>query len=371
MSSKITLKNGPGIPKKAGSTILAPGEPGWSTDLEKLYVGTADPQVPAMVGKPETYVNVKDHGAKGDGVTDDTASIKAAQTESMSRNIPVFFPAGTYVAKSIGNFDTVTRIHWFGESRENTKITDNGDASAAGDLYVLINGSITLSDLTLDRKALTVSTGDTDTFLKRCHLTEGSVVDGESIVQINCTGAMAGVSSKANTTFIGCSFTKNIYVHGFSTFVGCVFTDIILGVPKTATGRFIGCKFVVTKPTLDRIIDYTGGRLCVRDSSFKVTSATVLADFAIVRMDDNIGRETGSVPYGLDIDATADVSATGTWHYVWKKEAAGINTTILPIGITIRSHLPRAKTTLNNNPATPTYEHHTDGIWWNGTKITP
>jgi hypothetical protein len=49
------------------------------------------------------YVNVRDYGARGDGVTDDTAAIQAAINATTSTNLdPVFFPAGSYLLNSAG-----------------------------------------------------------------------------------------------------------------------------------------------------------------------------------------------------------------------------------------------------------------------------
>lgn len=43
------------------------------------------------------YVNVRSHGAKGDGLNDDTAAIRAAIKAAQSRGKTVFFPAGLYL----------------------------------------------------------------------------------------------------------------------------------------------------------------------------------------------------------------------------------------------------------------------------------
>lgn len=46
-------------------------------------------------------VNVRDFGAKGDGVTDDTEAIREATQVALSRACGVFFPAGRYLAGSV------------------------------------------------------------------------------------------------------------------------------------------------------------------------------------------------------------------------------------------------------------------------------
>ncbi|HET9411452.1 MAG TPA: glycosyl hydrolase family 28-related protein [Candidatus Saccharimonadales bacterium] len=50
----------------------------------------------ASVAKGSLVVSVKDHGALGDGTTDDTTSIQAAINAAGSQSV-VYFPAGTYI----------------------------------------------------------------------------------------------------------------------------------------------------------------------------------------------------------------------------------------------------------------------------------
>jgi hypothetical protein len=54
-------------------------------------------------GQPATVVNVKDHGAKGDGVTDDTQAIINSIVFASANNIAtVYFPTGTYSIQQLG-----------------------------------------------------------------------------------------------------------------------------------------------------------------------------------------------------------------------------------------------------------------------------
>ncbi|MBO9998033.1 MAG: hypothetical protein J7641_03330 [Cyanobacteria bacterium SID2] len=67
--------------------------------------------------------NVRDYGAKGDGVTDDTAAILAA----MADNRAVYFPDGTYLVSETLRWSDDRRLLIQGESRDNTiiKLEDN------------------------------------------------------------------------------------------------------------------------------------------------------------------------------------------------------------------------------------------------------
>jgi hypothetical protein len=75
----------------------------------------------------KTAFNVRDFGAIGDGVTDDTASINAAgAAASAAGGGTVYFPNGTYlVSEYQSNFQTImlqTGVSWLGQSREGVVI---------------------------------------------------------------------------------------------------------------------------------------------------------------------------------------------------------------------------------------------------------
>jgi hypothetical protein len=75
------------------------------------------------------WFNVKDYGALGDGATDDSAAIQAADTAAVSSGGVVFFPAATYIATAL-TLDSKT--HWVGSGIESTIIKlKNSSATTA------------------------------------------------------------------------------------------------------------------------------------------------------------------------------------------------------------------------------------------------
>jgi Pectate lyase superfamily protein/Major tropism determinant N-terminal domain len=168
---------------------LASAEMGWSLDTQKLYIGngtvdegapvigvteiltersdllslvnfytfknlasgvqvvtgtdSAHPIVRSLQDKLDDFCSVKDFGAKGDGVTDDTAAIQRAldRTYGGSQGVlPVFhhrtvyFPAGDYKITATLNIPPFTRIQ--GEGKRTTII----EGAQAGPLAQLVDG---------------------------------------------------------------------------------------------------------------------------------------------------------------------------------------------------------------------------------------
>lgn len=77
-------------------------------------------------------INVKDYpyNAVGDGVTNDTAAIVAAQAAAVAANQPLYFPAGTFLTTLV-TFAAATRTRWIGAGRGKTIIKVSGASGTA------------------------------------------------------------------------------------------------------------------------------------------------------------------------------------------------------------------------------------------------
>lgn len=388
MSSKITLKNGPGIPKKAGSTILAPGEPGWSTDLEKLYVGTADPQAPAMVGKPDDHVNVKYYGAKGDGVTDDQPAITRAITAGLASNLPVFFPPGNYhVASSAASIPKVN-ILLYGSSPYKCKITQSGksthlidttDTSSAVEIHDLeIKRSTTIlptygaffnnvKHLTLIRSTSDVNLSNSASTIRE-HYCYGNMWVQDTPKQLRvvsngkytpATPYILPTSSSSTTLIRNCTIDLSSSNVPPRTRLDAMFISSDGGV------HFDGCTFDMGTNDLTgkNIIGYSDGTLSIERCVFNIT--------------DKLLHIVGS-------GSAFGISTLNYRGFTWRNNhiAAGREPSILidvskcneMANTTISGSFPRSKIktkTPLQASQNSIYEHCIDGIWWNGHKITP
>jgi len=199
--------------------------------------------------KLDDFVSVKDFGARGDGVTDDTEAINRAlyeiycRTSSYPAKKRLYFPAGNYIVSGSINVPTNARIE--GEGTFNTQITQTANpyiypyitwvmytADNKQQIQNLIglNGAglpndITISDLTLKS------------------LNDGIVIDSASRVTLNNVRMQGPISSvTALTDTISGNITSAVKILGRSlTFpsdvnlVDCLITGFNVGLYVPAT----------------------------------------------------------------------------------------------------------------------------------------
>lgn len=93
------------------------------------------PVVRTLQRKLDDFASVKDFGAVGDGVTDDTAAINRAFNELFARESntevrrSLFFPAGVYLVSNVIKIPTYAKVH--GEGKNSTIIKQNTESSVA------------------------------------------------------------------------------------------------------------------------------------------------------------------------------------------------------------------------------------------------
>jgi len=125
---------------------------GTLTEISRIMnAGGGAQYVPAGTGAVATTVqtklresvSVKDFGAVGDGVTDDTAAIQAALTASSV----VYMPKGTYLIGSAINMPSQTRLYGDGIDRTTVRATAAGARITNA---VARHDNIRLEDFTLD-----------------------------------------------------------------------------------------------------------------------------------------------------------------------------------------------------------------------------
>ena len=102
-----------------------------------------DSQLEHKVNKEDLFINVKDFGAKGDGITDDTEAIQ----KLLDKKVSLYFPKGVYIVKP--------RENWIHERDANSnagsnyknlalKLEDTNDITITGDnAFIQLQGVIT------------------------------------------------------------------------------------------------------------------------------------------------------------------------------------------------------------------------------------
>lgn len=182
----------------------------------------------------EVQISVKDFGAKGDGLTDDTAAIQAAINRVVALGGgTVYVPPGTYLVSSNLSWSTVG-ITFLGSSRLATVIQNT---NTGGGVIVVSGGNSTIRNLTISHSS--TSSGTAILFIGGSfHVVDNVTASAHatclsgtgSYIALNCSltttaasTAGAAAVSGATANFIGGSYVSTagsgISASGASTVV--------------------------------------------------------------------------------------------------------------------------------------------------------
>ena len=244
---RLYIGNGPiseGAPTVGNTEILTEYSDILSVSDSYTYVGeaagythqtgvdTSTPTTRTLQRKIDEFVSVKDFGATGDGVTDDTAAINRAFFQLFSRESnteirrSLFFPAGVYVVSETVKIPAYAKVYGEGKNSSIIRQTTVSPAVAFADSSQQIGANIgsggatipsfiEVNDLTVERTVagdvLAVASSQ-NCIIRRVGFrgsaatAPGGVgVDAPSCVKLSSTA----VNQTKNLVFEQCDFTNN------------------------------------------------------------------------------------------------------------------------------------------------------------------
>ena len=241
--------------------------------------------------KLQESVSVKDFGAVGDGVTDDTAAIQAVHDVAIATGGSVYFPAGTYLCDQITwGEGTNKSVAWFSDNAAYTTIQKK--TSDANPLIVV--GSVTqatyVSSIQLTNITFSGIAGDTPAAVK--------LIDVVRSVFTNCAfiNADVGLESQGGISnlFTNCKASNNKIGYKFvivSTITAPAHTPCGGGYPNN--NNMIGC--VVVDNIEYGIYFDDGAELNVTNGDIEGNGAVSLTQYGGVYVGANIGSEAAVV----------------------------------------------------------------------------
>lgn len=125
---------------------ILPGTSATKTDQINYNEGSTGAVDRILTARLQDRVSVKDFGAVGDGVTDDTAAIQAA----VDSGNPVFFPSGTYALDGTIDIGAGAKLYGSGIGKSILLQTNAGSAHVIDALSTSTKGGIEIVGLTID-----------------------------------------------------------------------------------------------------------------------------------------------------------------------------------------------------------------------------
>ena len=121
------------VPEKADSAepVKVPAVPEKTAEFDQKSAKTGDKKA----GAGEKYFNVKDFGAAGDGVTDDTGAVRECFKKAKAASGTVFFPEGTYLIKETVSVAKDDSKVMFVKGAGADKTFIKGDSSLGGPVF--------------------------------------------------------------------------------------------------------------------------------------------------------------------------------------------------------------------------------------------
>ena len=230
------------------------------------FSGSAQTNVEAKLAQ---YVSVKDFGAVGDGITDDTTAIQAAIAASKA----LYWPTGTYnLSSSItlsGN-----SIAWFGDGYENSVINLTGSASITftgnRNTFSELNFKANLTSSTTPFVlGVTAGTAFWDSSINNCKFQGNPNTNAQSLMSLD--NAYINTFTSCMIFFGGTVVDINT-IGGRNTFQGCSIratqdanNDQLIKHVAGESNYFIGCDI----ETCTLIVNVSGGLVNFQNCYFE------------------------------------------------------------------------------------------------------
>ncbi|MGG1514123.1 stalk domain-containing protein [Paenibacillus oryzisoli] len=183
----------------------------WDSDTRIVSIQTPDNILPDQLNPLGIVAfNVKQFGAKGDGLTNDTQAIQTALQQVSIKNSTLFLPSGTYLIDATQKLTVSSNTKIFGEGAT-TVLKAKSDEEFGSNLLTISGDYIEISHLTLDgdQRAINIVLVDSNSsniIVSNCVIENASQSSDPSRDDYN--EVVSGVTIYGNTTDITIDHTE-------------------------------------------------------------------------------------------------------------------------------------------------------------------